>query len=484
MASASAKKWWKNAIVYQIYPRSFCDSNGDGIGDIPGITSKLNYLKELGVDVIWLSPVYPSPGYDNGYDISDYKGINPEIGTMEDMERLISRAKRIGIKIIMDIVINHTSSEHEWFKRALEGAPDYRDYYYFKEGHGGKKPNNWQSFLGGHAWTKTDQGDYYLHLFSDKQPDLNWHNPKVYEEIADVMRFWLDKGIAGFRCDLINIIYKNSLENGKKRLILTGREHYLNTEGCHELLKRFNAEVWSKYKSFIVGDTVFVTPDDAKLLSDEARAELDTVFCIEHMDVDSRKVKWFKKKFKPHKFIGTLDKCQDALEFPANSLEKQNQIRAFNHFGNNKEFWEKSAKLLCGLNLSLKGIPFIYEGEEIGMIKDAESYSANANKAFINVEAENADEESILSFYKSMIKFRKNSTALSEGTYRKVASPNDVYIFTRESKEERLYIYCNLTSTVKPVEFYGDRIIFCNYDDESEDNALRPYEYRIIASNI
>ena len=173
MATSSTKKWWKNAIVYQIYPRSFCDSNGDGIGDIPGIISKLHYLKELGVDVIWLSPVYPSPGYDNGYDISDYKGINPEFGTMEDMEKLISRAKRLGIKIIMDLVINHTSDEHEWFKKALAGDSKYRDYYYFRDGKGRKAPNNWGSFFGGKAWTKTENGDYYLHLFSKKQPDLN-----------------------------------------------------------------------------------------------------------------------------------------------------------------------------------------------------------------------------------------------------------------------------------------------------------------------
>ena len=538
MASASSKKWWKNAIVYQIYPRSFCDSNGDGIGDIPGIISKLNYLKELGVDVIWLSPVYSSPGYDNGYDISDYKGINPEFGTMEDMERLISRAKRHGIKIIMDLVINHTSNEHEWFKKALEGDEKYKNYYFFRKGKGNKNPNNWGSFFGGKAWTKVNDDEYYLHLFSDKQPDLNWQNPDVYNEITDIMRFWLDKGIAGFRCDVINIIYKNSLDDGKKRFILTGREHYLNTEGCHQLLKRFNTEVWSKYKTFLVGETVFGTPDEAKLLSDEARGELDAVLIFEHMDVDSRGVKWLKKKYKPSKLISILDKWQMALEIPVNYLENHDQVRSVNHFGNTKEYWEKSAKLLCGMNLSLKGMPFIYEGEEIGMtngdfrglrdIKDIESHNINqamkrlllvhsirrkiilrttrdnartplqwddseyagfttghpwlkinANKSFINVKSEQEDEDSILNFYKKMIQLRKSSTALTTGSYRKVAAPNDVYIFTRESKEERLYIYCNLSSFFKSVEFYGDKVIFDNYDD-----VLRPYEYRVVASNI
>ncbi len=544
MGASSTKKWWKNSIVYQIYPRSFCDSNGDGIGDIPGIISKLHYLKDLGVDIIWLSPVYCSPGFDNGYDISDYKNINPEFGTMEDMDKLICKAKRMGIKIIMDLVINHTSDEHEWFKKALAGDPKYRGYYYFSQGKGIRPPNNWGSFFGGRAWTKTSKGDYYLHLFSKKQPDLNWHNPEVYDEIVDVMRFWLDKGIAGFRCDVINVIYKNSLENGRWRPILKGREHYLNTEGCHKLLKQFNKEVWSKYKTFIVGETVFVTPEDAKLLADESRGELDTVFFFEHMDVDSRGVKWFKKQYRPYQLIKIIDKWQTSVEVPANYLENHDQIRSVNHFGNIGKYWEQSAKLLCGLNLSLRGVPFIYEGEEIGMtngdfrslreLKDVESHNinkamkrllfvhslrkklilqtsrdnartpvqwddseqagfttgkpwlkVNANKSYINVKAESENENSIFNFYKGMIDFRKNSVALSDGTYRRVASPSDVYIFTREAKEERLYIYCNLTATNKIVEFYGDKIVFGNYaSEEQKDGYLKPYEFRIIAANI
>lgn len=544
MAAASTKKWWKNAIVYQIYPRSFCDSNGDGIGDIPGIISKLHYLKELGIDAIWLSPVYQSPGYDNGYDISDYRAINPDFGTMEDMERLISRAKRLGIKILMDMVINHTSDQHEWFKKALAGDSKYRDYYYFRAGNGNKAPNNWKSFFGGKAWTKTEEGDYYLHLFSKKQPDLNWNNPNVYNEITEIMRFWLDKGVAGFRLDVINIIYKNSLENGRSRVSLTGQEHYLNTEGCHEIIKRFNSDIWSKYKTFIVGETVFVTPDDAKMLCNEDRKELDSVFFFEHMDVDSRGTKWIKKKYRPGKLIKILDKWQEAIEYPANYFENHDQIRSINHFGNTQKYWEKSAKLLCGLNLSLRGVPFIYEGEEIGMtngdfrglrdIKDIESYNINqsmkklllvhslrrriilrtsrdnartpvqwdssegagfttgepwlkinSNKSYINVQSENEDENSILNFYKKMIEFRKGSQALVEGIYRRVASPADVYIFTRESIDERLYIYCNLTAYSKPVEFYGDKIIFGNYNSEERENfTLKPYEFRIVASNI
>ena len=505
MATASTKKWWKNAIAYQIYPRSFCDSNGDGIGDLPGIISKLHYLKDLGVDLIWLAPIYPSPDCNNGYDISDYKGVNPDFGTMEDMERLISRSKRLGIKIVLELVINNTSDQHEWFKKALEGDQKYRDYYYFRDGGRTAKPNNWGSFMGGNVWSKTEEGDYYLHLFSKNQPDLDWHNPEVFDEFADIMRFWLDKGVAGFRCDGINLIYKSTLDDGRARLFLTGREHYLNTYGCHEVLKRFNSEVWSKYKTFNVGETIMVEPEEAKPFCQDHQAELDAILFSEHMDVDSSGVHWIKKQYKPHNFIKIIDKWQNELNYPVNCLENYNQIRSVNHFGNTKDYWEKSAKLLCGLNFSLKGLPFIYEGEEIGMIDSEHSMgpfqwdaSENAgfttgtpwmkissNSTYINVKSEIEDEKSVLNFYKKMIEFRKASHALADGTYRKIASPNDVYIFTREAKEERLYIYCNLTAMNKAVEFYGDKIIFGNYNNEERENFyLKPYEFRIVASNI
>lgn len=358
------------------------------------------------------------------------------------------------------------------------------------------------------------------------------------------MRFWLDKGISGFRLDGVNTLYKDSLENGRRHLVLTGRENYLNTEGGHNLLRRFNRDVWSKYKTFIVGETVFISPNEAKLLCDEGRNELDAIFFFDHMHVDSRGVKWVKKQYRPQRLIRILDKWQNALEYPANYLENHDRVRSVNHYGNTSGFWEKSAKLLCGLNLSLKGIPFIFEGEEIGMtngdfrglrdIKDIESFNANqfmkrlflthklrrklilrtsrdnartpvqwdstenagfttgtpwlkinSNSSYINVETEQDDEDSILNFYKKMIEFRKSSKALSEGTYRKIASPSDVYIYTRECREERLYIYCNMTSSNRAVEFYGDKIVFGNYySDEQEYTYLKPYEFRIVASNI
>ena len=240
------RKWWQSKPVYQIYPRSFMDSNNDGIGDIPGIISRLNYLKELGIGIIWLSPVYKSPNEDNGYDISDYKDINPEYGTLDDMDSLIKEASARGIKIIMDLVINHTSSEHEWFVKSRDQNSPYRDYYFWRPGKGSKPPNNWTSFFAEDAWEFDEKsGEYYLHLFAKGQPDLNYHNPAVLNEIKDIMRFWLQKGIAGFRCDVINIIWKSSLEDGKKRIALTGMEHYLSREGNHRILKQLRKEVLS-----------------------------------------------------------------------------------------------------------------------------------------------------------------------------------------------------------------------------------------------
>lgn len=467
MATASKQKWWKNSIVYQVYTQSFCDSNGDGIGDIPGIISKLHYLKDLGVDIIWLSPVYPSPGQDNGYDISDFRSIHPDYGTMEDMERLISRAKRIGIKIIMDISINCTSDEHEWFKKALSGEEKYRDYYYFRKSGNFRPPNNWNSFYGGNVWTKLDNGESYLHLLGEGQPDLNWDNPDVFNEIADIMRFWLDKGIAGFRLDNINVMYKNSLENGKFNPVLKGREHYLRTDGCDEILRRLRSEVWSNYKSFIVGEPVLTSLEDAKLLCDEKRGELDTVFFFGRLEADSKKCKRLRKRHNVNRLIKYVDKGQSTIEFPVNYLETGNEASYVNYFGTDSESRLSFEKMLTGLNLSLKGLPFISAGETCSNPKELE------------------EENSLPKFYSKMIDFRKNSKALSEGRYRRIASQNDVYIFTREAPEERLYVYCNFSGMNKSVEFYGDRIIFSNYDiSDAEDSNLKPYEFRIIVSNI
>ncbi len=467
MAVAGNKKWWKNSIVYQVYTDSFCDSNDDGIGDIQGIISKLNYLKELGVDIINLSPVFPSPRNDKGYDISDFKGINPDYGTMEDMDRLISRAKRLRIKIIMDIAINCTSDEHEWFKKALDGDEKYKDYYYFRKGSRLFNPNNWHSFYGGSAWTKVENGESYLHLLGDGQPDLNWDNPDVYNEFVDIMRFWLDKGVSGFRIDNVNIIYKSTLENGKFSPVLAGKEHYLHTQGCEEILKKLRSEVWSNYKSFIVGETVLSSVDDLRLFCDESRGELDTAFFFGRMDADSKKVKLLRKHRNVGRLLRYVDKGQSCLEFPVNYLETGDDANYVKFFGNDQRSRLYFEKMLTGLNFSLKGIPFISEGKSCSNPDDLK------------------EPDSLSKFYANMIEFRKKSKALSEGRYRRIASRNDVFIFTREAPEERLYVYCNFSIFNKDAEFYGDRIIFSNYDtSEIKEFTLRPFEFRIVVSNI
>lgn len=268
------RKWWHDAVIYQIYPRSFCDSNGDGMGDIPGIISKLDKLQALGVDAVWISPLYKSPQVDNGYDIADYKAIDPMFGTMEDFDRLVAEARRRGIRIIMDLVVNHTSDAHEWFQKSRHREKGYEDYYIWRD-----KPNNWGGFFGGGAWDYDEvRKQYYLHLFAKEQPDLNWHNPRIMEEVQDILRFWLDKGVAGFRCDVINIIWKNSLKNGLPSPILAGLKHYHSTEGCHEILRILRREVLDKYNAYAVGETVFVSEEQGRDLCEPHRRELSQIF--------------------------------------------------------------------------------------------------------------------------------------------------------------------------------------------------------------
>ena len=359
-----------DTVVYQIYPRSYCDSDGDGYGDIPGITSKLDYIASLGVNTIWLSPVYKSPDDDNGYDISDYRAIQPRFGTMDDFDRLIAEAKKRGIDIVMDLVINHTSDEHEWFKKALAGDEKYKDYYIIKKGKNGKIPNNWGNFFAECPWAKfggDDSEEYYLHLFSKKQPDLNWRNPDVMAEIKDIMNFWLDKGVAGFRCDVINIIYKNTLENGKKRFILTGQEHYLSTDGCHKILHELRKSCLEPHGAWAVGETVFVGLKEAHDLTDVERGELDMVFSFEHMECDQTIVKWFKKKLKPKKLMKIITKWQTGLDWNTVYFENHDQPRFISRFADGKGHREEASRMMAGLVMTLRGTPYVFEGQEIGM---------------------------------------------------------------------------------------------------------------------
>jgi oligo-1,6-glucosidase len=531
--------WWKRKIIYQIYPMSFCDSNGDGIGDLPGIISRLDYLQRLGVGALWLSPVYPSPNKDNGYDISDYCEIHPNYGTLADMDRLIAEAKKRDIRIIMDLVINHTSDRHEWFQKSRRREEPYTDFYIWRKGEKGKKPTNWGSFFGEDCWEYDEvRGEYYLHLFAKEQPDLNYHNEKVIAAIEDVMRFWLDRGVAGFRCDVINIIYKEAIKNGRWRPALTGCEYYLSTPGCHRVLHRLNRDVLSRYDAFTVGETVFVTPKMADDLVNPQREELCTVFSFEHMETDCFKIKWFLRKFKPDRFFACLTKWQNALPWNTVYFENHDQPRSVSRYGNDAEYHDQSAKALATLLLTLRGTPFLYEGEEIGMtnfdfpdmekVRDVESIniwnmgkrlhlpyglrwrmiktksrdnartpmqwddsinggfsagtpwlSVNGNYPRINVKRQEDDPGSVLSYYRQLIAFRNGSRVLQEGDFTELYRKNGVYAYRRACDGEALTIVISLAEGERKNPASGE-VVCSNYGRETAPARLAPYEALVL----
>ena len=370
------RTWWKEAVVYQIYPRSFMDSNGDGIGDLKGITSKLDYLNYLGIDVIWLSPVYRSPNDDNGYDISDYRDIMDEFGTMEDFDELLKKAHEKGIRIVMDLVVNHTSDEHAWFIESRKSKENpYRDYYIWRKGKdGGNPPNNWGSCFGGPAWQHDEETDmYYLHLFSKKQPDLNWDNPKVREEIFDMMSWWCDKGIDGFRMDVISMISKHKEMPDGKVIDLYGDfgPYCVNGPNVHTYLQEMNEKVLSKYDIMTVGETSGVTTELAKQYAGEDTHELNMVFQFEHVESDGKYGKWTDEKISLICLKNILSRWQTELYGKAwNSLfwDNHDQPRAVSRFGDDRpEFREASAKMLATCLHMMQGTPYIYQGEELGM---------------------------------------------------------------------------------------------------------------------
>ena len=531
--------WWKRKIIYQIYPMSFCDSNGDGIGDLPGIISRLDYLQRLGVGALWLSTVYPSPNKDNGYDISDYCEIHPNYGTLADMDRLIAEAKKRDIRIIMDLVINHTSDRHEWFQKSRRREEPYTDFYIWRKGEKGKKPTNWGSFFGEDCWEYDEvRGEYYLHLFAKEQPDLNYHNEKVIAAIEDVMRFWLDRGVAGFRCDVINIIYKEAIKNGRWRPALTGCEYYLSTPGCHRVLHRLNRDVLSRYDAFTVGETVFVTPKMADDLVNPQREELCTVFSFEHMETDCFKIKWFLRKFKPDRFFACLTKWQNALPWNTVYFENHDQPRSVSRYGNDAEYHDQSAKALATLLLTLRGTPFLYEGEEIGMtnfdfpdmekVRDVESIniwnmgkrlhlpyglrwrmiktksrdnartpmqwddsvnggfsagtpwlSVNGNYPRINVKRQEDDPGSVLSYYRKLIAFRNGSRVLQEGDFTELYRKNGVYAYRRACDGEALTVVISLAEGERKNPASGE-VVCSNYGRETAPARLAPYEALIL----
>lgn len=372
--------WWKESVVYQIYPRSFYDSNGDGIGDLRGIIQKLDYLKELGVDVIWLSPVYKSPNDDNGYDISDYRAIMDEFGTLADWQALLDGMHARGLKLVMDLVVNHTSDEHPWFVESRKSKDNpYRDYYIWCPAKDGREPNNWSSHFGGSAWQYDEAtGEFYLHLFSKKQPDLNWENPNVRAEVYAMMHWWLQKGVDGFRMDVINMISKapglpdaQAMNNDRYQY---GGRHFLNGPRLMEFLQEMKAEVLSKYDILTVGETPGVSPHKAVELTDEKSGVLSMVFQFEHMDLDAeRGGETSRKSVKAWSLLELkrlMTRWQVGLElrgWNSSYLCNHDQPRAVSRFGDDRRFRVESAKLLATMIHLLQGTPYVYQGEEIGM---------------------------------------------------------------------------------------------------------------------
>ena len=369
------KKWWKEAVMYQIYPRSFKDSNGDGIGDLGGIIEKLDYLKSLGVDLIWLGPVYPSPNDDNGYDVSDYCGIHQEFGTMEHFDLMLGEMHERGIKLIMDLVPNHSSDEHVWFKESRKSKNNpYRDYYFWKKGKNGGPPNNWKSWFSGSVWEFDEHTEeYYLHLFSKKQPDLNWENPEVRQAMYRNMRFWLDKGVDGFRIDVVSLLSKqlDFPDSEEKDFRKTVAKHYANGPRIHEFLQEMNREVLSKYDVMTVGEGPGITKELANLYVGSSRKELNMIFQLELVEVNhgpggkfdfqAIHLKDIKRCFRKWNEAVGIDGWNNIF------LDNHDFPRMLSRFGNDGKFRNESAKLLATLLLTQRGTPCIYQGSEIGM---------------------------------------------------------------------------------------------------------------------
>ncbi len=518
-------QWYKKACFYQIYPRSFCDSNGDGIGDIPGIISKVDYLASLNIDAIWFSPLYCSPNADYGYDISDYKNINPEYGTMQDFDRMVKLLHARNIKVIMDLVINHTSDKHRWFEESRKSKDNpYRNYYIWRDGRGknGKKPpNNWTSFFLGTAWQYDElTGQWYLHLFDKNQPDLNYFNPRVLEEVKDVLNFWLKKGVDGFRCDVITLLSKREgLPDGKKRIALTGREHYLNGPKIEFLLRQLQEDVLSKYDAFTVGESVMIDVDTALKYTSGENPLLDTVFEFEHMNADNYfGIKQFVRKFSLKQLKKTIAKWQDGLYNKAwNTLywENHDQARIVGRYCSATEYREEGAKMMGTILLTLSGTPFIYQGQEIGqtsakmqdieMYRDVESirsyntmrkifgkkgamkrisycsrdnartpvqWDSGANGGFtagtpwlalnpnytqINVAQQENEQSSVLNYYRKLIQLRKEHDVFTFGTYQDLAPlKSKLWMYKRSYNGDEILVVNNFSLKPQKVRAVKD----------------------------
>ncbi|MGB8956847.1 MAG: alpha-glucosidase [Tumebacillaceae bacterium] len=538
------KTWWKEAVVYQVYWRSFYDTDGDGFGDLQGVIEKLDYIKDLGIDVIWLNPCYESPDADNGYDISGYYDIMPKAGTMATFEKLLDEAHQRGMKLIMDLVVNHTSNQHPWFleSRSSKDNPK-RDWYIWRDGKDGQPPNNWRSYFTPSTWDYDDAtGQYYFHSFATEQPDLNWQSPELREEIYKMMRFWLDKGIDGFRLDAIALL--------AKREGYTDVEHpdtinYLgNNPGVHEYLREMNEKVFSHYDILTVGEVAFVGPEQGVLYVAEDRRELNTLF---HFQVADDMPTWDMKRFKEIQqswYEGLKDRGWNS-QF----LNNHDHTRQVTRYGNDKEFRIESAKLLATMLHTLPGMPYVYQGEEIGMtgvrFSSIEDYNdiamknkyreevgkgrdpeevfesllplsrdnsrtpvqwndgpnagfttgepwikINPNYQQINVEAALSDPNSVYYYYQKLIALRKENPVMVYGDYQDLSADNEhLYVYTRSLDGVRWLVMLNHSDsesvlTLPEAHDANKRLIIANYGDVADDQpiarvTLRPHEARV-----
>lgn len=534
-----------NKVVYQIYPKSFQDTNGDGIGDLKGIIKHLDYLKELGVDYLWITPFFQSPQYDNGYDIADYRSIDPRYGTMKDFEELVKEAKKREIDIMMDMVLNHTSTQHEWFQKALQGDPKYRNYYIFKKGKNGLPPTNWVSKFGGNAWSYLPETDeYYLHLFHVTQADLNWENKEVRQEMYDIVNFWLEKGVKGLRFDVINLISKPEIYEDD----MEGDGHRFYTDGpkIHEYLRELNENTFGKYDDVItVGEMSSTTLENSIRYSNPDSHELSMIFSFHHLKVDYPSGnKWEVEPFRFHDLKDYLFTWQEEMEkgggWNAVFWCNHDQPRIVSRIGNDKEYRLESAKCLATAIHGLRGTPYIYQGEEIGMTNagytsisqynDIESlnyynilkqkgkseeevlnilnvksrdnsrtpmqWNSSGNAGFtegtpwlpvcerfkeINTEDKD-DPDSIFQYYKKLVAIRKEHAVIWQGTVIPLLKDHDkILAYKRMDDKNELYVFCN---------FYGDTVevpylipedvecILSNYSEKilPKGLVLRPYE--------
>lgn len=506
------KAWRKEAVGYQIYPRSFQDSNGDGIGDLQGVIQRLDYIKELGIDVIWICPMYKSPNDDNGYDISDYQDIMEDFGTMEDFDQLLNEVHKRDMKLIIDLVLNHTSDEHPWFIESKSSKDNQkRDWYIWRDGVKGKEPNNWESIFGGSAWQYDEETDqYFLHVFSKKQPDLNWENEEVREALYDTVNWWLDKGIDGFRIDAISHIKKRAglpdMPNPKKEKYVSSFDMHMNQKGIHTFLQEFKDRTYANYDVMSVGEANGVKADEAELWVGKENGKMDMIFQFEHLGLWDAETNPDLDIVELKKVLTRWQKGLEGNGWNALFIENHDKPRVVSTWGNDKEYWKESATAMAAMYFLMQGTPFIYQGQEIGMtnvqfpsIEDYDDvavknlyrlkreegvphqdimeiiwassrdnsrtpmqWSAGENSGFttgspwmkvnpnfktINVEAQEKDEKSILNFYKKMIQLKKREDVFTYGTYDLLLEKDkQIYAYTRTGENTSMVVITNLST--------------------------------------